>query len=129
MTTERRLTVLIADDVSLLRQLVRRILDRDGRFEVVAEASNGIEAVELTEALQPDVAILDLMMPLKDGYQAIPEIRTVSAKTRVVIFSGLGDEAISQVDADGFLAKGVPATTIIDCLEQFVPSRAGSAPD
>lgn len=118
--SEGRLRVLIADDVAPLRLLVRRILDRDGRFEVVAEATDGVEAVDLAQELQPDVAILDLMMPRKNGYQALREIRTLSPRTRVVIFSGLGDEAMGSVDADARLAKGVPAAAIIECLEQFV---------
>ena len=118
--TERRLTVLVADDVAQLRRIVRRILDRDGRFEVVAEASDGVEAVDLARVLQPDIAILDLMMPRKDGYQALREIRTLSSRTKVVVFSALGDEAMSRVDADAWLAKGEPAAAIIDCLEQFL---------
>ena len=66
------LRVLVADDLEDSRYLVRRFLERSGQFVVVAEASNGKQAVELVEQHTPDLALLDLAMPVMDGLEALP---------------------------------------------------------
>ncbi len=81
-----RANVLLADDHQLVRQGVRALLERE-RFEVVAEASDGQEAVRLAERTQPDVAVLDLSMPLLNGIDAGREILKVSPKTRFMLLT------------------------------------------
>ncbi|MDQ1396258.1 MAG: hypothetical protein QOG64_1517, partial [Acidimicrobiaceae bacterium] len=68
----RTLSVLVADDLEDTRFLVRRFLERTGRFTVVAEAANGVEAVALVARHTPDLALLDLAMPVMDGLEALP---------------------------------------------------------
>ncbi len=79
---------LICDDVEDIRVLLRMSLELDGSFEIVAEASNGREAVEAAERLEPDVILLDLSMPEMDGLEALPILGRVSPRSRVVVLSG-----------------------------------------
>jgi DNA-binding NarL/FixJ family response regulator len=78
--------ILIADDHSIIRDAVTAILEREG-FKVVAEVSNGREAVGRTIELHPDVAVLDLVMPVKNGIEAAQEIITVFPGTRIILLT------------------------------------------
>ena len=109
--------VLLVDDVGELRALVRLTLERSGHFDVVAEASNGEDAVEAASAHQPDVVLLDVSMPLMDGLEALPRIRERAPDARVVMLSGfaedrLGDEA-RRLGAAAYLEKGVPPRELV----------------
>ena len=88
--------VLIVDDMPDIRLLLRLSLEQDGRFEVVGEAEDGLEALETVAVVRPDVVVLDLAMPRMDGLQVIPLIRQRSPHTEVVIYSGF---AASQLAA------------------------------
>src|SRR2546423_11695498 len=90
--------VVLADDFEDMRQLVRLSLERSGRFEVVGEAENGVEAIERATELQPDIFILDLSMPVLSGLEALPRIRAASPATKVVVLSGL-DRSRLESDA------------------------------
>ena len=109
--------VVLADDVSELRALVRMSLERSGDFEVVAEAGNGREAIEAAADQQPDLVLLDISMPVMDGLEALPKILDASPATKVVMLSGfaedrLGDEA-RRLGAVAYLEKGVPPRELI----------------
>jgi DNA-binding NarL/FixJ family response regulator len=71
-----------------IRLLLRLNLEQDGRFEVVGEANDGLEAIEAAAMIRPDVVVLDLAMPRMDGLQVIPLIRQRSPETEVIIYSG-----------------------------------------
>lgn len=86
MTRTRR--VLVVDDVRDLRMLLRMALEADGSFEVVAEAENGLEAIEQAGAHQPDLVVLDLSMPVLDGLEALPRILEAAPEADVVVLSG-----------------------------------------
>lgn len=101
--------VLVVDDASDMRRMVEVVLREDGRFEIVAEATDGKEAIEQAAAQQPDVIVLDLMMPRLGGLAAIPYIRKVAPDARILAFSAGGDEMMSEAvlkGADAFLDKG-----------------------
>jgi len=100
-----KLRVVLADDTAEYRLLLRIILEQDGRFEVVAEAADGAEAVRATTAERPDALVLDLAMPVMDGLQVIPEVRAASPETAIVVLSGF---ARGQLDRDA-LARGASA--------------------
>ena len=91
-----RCRVLIVDDMPDIRLLLRLNLEQDGRFEVVGEADDGLEAIEAASMIRPDVVILDLAMPRMDGLQVIPLIKQRSPDTEVIIYSGF---AASQLAA------------------------------
>ncbi len=101
--------VLIADDSRDMRKMVRMVLETDGGFEVVGEAADGAEAVNLAgETPEPEVVILDMMMPVMDGLQAIPKMRERAPKIKILAFSAAGDTVLSEAmlaGADGFMKK------------------------
>ncbi len=79
-------TIVLADDHSVVRQGIRILLERES-FEIVGEAINGMEAVQLAEKHQPDVVLLDLAMPVMNGITAVGQIRDVSPRTKVILLT------------------------------------------
>jgi two-component system response regulator NreC len=84
-------TIILADDHSVVRQGIRILLERES-FEILGEADDGVEAVRLAEKYQPDVAILDLSMPIMNGITAIGQILKVSPRTKIVLLTMYTDE-------------------------------------
>jgi two-component system, NarL family, response regulator NreC len=84
-------TIVLADDHPVVRQGIRTLLERE-RFEIVGEATDGQEAVQLAEKHQPDVAIMDLSMPAMNGSTAIGYIRKVSPRTKSILLTMYTDE-------------------------------------
>ncbi|AHH99957.1 response regulator transcription factor [Kutzneria viridogrisea] len=101
--------LLVADDEAMIRAGVLAILGTDPGIEVVAEAADGRQAVRLAAEHRPDVALLDIRMPVLDGLAAIPELRAASPDTAVVLLTTFGeDEYIGRALAEGaagFLLK------------------------
>lgn len=119
-----RYRTLIADDVFDLRLMVKLALERSGRFEVVAEANNGEQAMQMTREHQPDLVLLDISMPVLDGLEALPQILDACEDCKVVMLTGfeasrLGPTAI-QLGASGYLEKGVPPQELVDELIQLM---------
>lgn len=112
--------IIVADDVRALRQLLRGALENDPRFEVVGEAGDGAEAVELAARELPDLVLLDLSMPIMDGLQALPEIRRRAPRTRVVVYSGIvtpqAEASAFSAGAHGFVRKGTSLKGLLDRL-------------
>jgi DNA-binding NarL/FixJ family response regulator len=124
------LHILIADDHGIVRSGIRMLIDRQQGMHVVAEAEDGIQAVELVQTTSPDVAILDVSMPRMTGLQAAREIRARAPKTRVLLLSMHDDERYFfdavEVGAAGYVLKRSADTDLIDAIqavargEQFV---------
>ena len=101
----RRLRVLIVDDTAIVRVVIRRTLDADGRFEVVGEAPNGRDAIEQSIACQPDIVLLDLAMPEMDGLEALPHIVVAAPTARVIVLSAFSpDQMATQAICAGACA-------------------------
>lgn len=104
------LKVLLADDHEAFRRSLVSFLRAQRGVEVIAEAADGTEAVEQTERLHPDLVLMDLEMPKRDGFEATRQIKSVAPKTRVVILSIHGGEVYRRMawrhSADGFIDKG-----------------------
>ncbi len=119
-----RWKTLLVDDAIQLRGLVRIVLERTGRFEIVAEATNGIEGIALARALRPDLVLLDLQMPGMDGATALPHIRTaLPASSKIVIFSGLdeaGGDNFGAAGAAGYIVKGTHTDEMIARLLEIL---------
>ena len=124
------LHILIADDHGIVRSGIRMLIDRQDGMNVVAEAEDGIQAVELAQATKPDVAILDVSMPRMTGLQAAREIRARAPGTSVLLLSMHDDERYFfdavDVGAAGYVLKRSADTDLIDAIqavgrgEQFV---------
>jgi len=110
--------VLLVDDVVDVRRLVRTSLRFRGGFDVVAEASDGAEAVRLAESLRPDVVVLDLGLPDIAGHEVLSQIRDVSPTSKVVIFSGIdtADRAWIVNQVEGYVLKDAELDYLVDLL-------------
>lgn len=120
------LTVVLVDDDPDVRAVIRALLTVRGSFEVVAEASDGNDAVATVNREQPDVVLLDLSMPVMDGLTALPLVREAAPRARVVVLSGFGtDHAVHlamRQGADAFVHKdGELASKLSAALADLPP--------
>jgi DNA-binding NarL/FixJ family response regulator len=101
--------ILVADDHEVVRSGLRTILERQPGFEVIGEAANGLEAVQIALATKPDVVILDYSMPVKNGVEATREIKAKCPRTEVLIFTLYEGPAVVQgvlsAGARGYILK------------------------
>lgn len=120
--------ILVADDHPVVRDGLVTVLGTQPDFVVIAEASNGLDAVQKANSLHPDVILLDLEMPEMDGVEAIRRIRDTDPEARVLVFTAFDtDERIVgavQAGARGYLLKGVPRNEIFNAIR--VISQGGS---
>ena len=109
MTTETRIKVMIVDDHAIVREGIAEVLEQSGEYEVVGQAGDGEEAVVKAQELKPDVVIMDIVMPFKDGIEACREISAALPATRVMMLTASNrDSAIVQAvnaGATGYLQK------------------------
>ena len=116
--------VLIVDDTAQVRQDLRTVLTLAGDIEIVGEATNGLEAVHLAEALQPQAVLMDMEMPVMDGYEAAREIKARCPSCRVIALTVHGYEAARQkafqAGMDDFVVKGAPLEPLVHALSQGV---------
>ena len=124
--------VLLADDAEDIRLLLRLNLKTQPGFDVVGEAEDGAQAVELAEQLQPDAVVLDLSMPVMDGLQAIPQLLRVCPQVRIIVLSGfdegrMRDAALAQ-GAHAYLEKGQAISTLVAELVALFPTSSPDAP-
>jgi YesN/AraC family two-component response regulator len=102
MTTRAKRTVLIVDDDGDLRHVLRLVCEVES-YEVVGEASNGLEAIALAMSKRPDIVILDQLMPYVDGEGTAQILRTLCPESRIVAFSAILDR--EPVWSDSYLNK------------------------
>lgn len=112
--------ILVADDHPVVRDGLVAILSTQPDFDIVGEASSGIEVMNLIEALEPDVTLLDLEMPEQDGVEALKQLRQTESGARVIVFTAFDtDERILeavQAGAQGYLLKGVPRDELFNAI-------------
>ena len=126
-TTRSRITVLIADDHSVVREGLVSLITRKADMTVIGEAGNGREAVDLWKQHHPDVTLLDLRMPELHGVGAIKEIRGEDEKARIIVLTTFdGDEDIYraiQAGAKGYLLKDAPREALMDSYVECTPAK------
>jgi DNA-binding NarL/FixJ family response regulator len=114
--------IIIADDHLLFRQIVREIVEREPDLEVVAEASDGEEVALLAAEMRPDVVLMDLTMPICDGFQATERLLAGSPHSHVVILSASGEEEhvlrALQCGAIGYITKEVGAEGLLTAIRR-----------
>ena len=112
-----KIRVIIAEDHAVVREGTRQLLERENDIEVTGEAPNGAEAVALVERLSPDVAIMDISMPVMGGIEATKRIKAVRPATAVLILSAYDDDqyvfALLGAGAAGYLLKDVPSAEVV----------------
>ena len=105
----KELRVVIADDNSAIRQQLQRALSRIDGLVLLGMAENGVEAIPLIKALNPDVVILDISMPLKNGLEVLREVRRENSTVKIIMFTAESSELLKntclELGADHFLNK------------------------
>ena len=124
--------VLLADDQQLLRTGFKMVLGTEPDLNIVGEASDGVEAVEMARRLLPDVVLMDVRMPRRDGVAATREIVALKLPVRVLILTtfDLDDYVVGalRAGASGFLAKDVPAEELVTAIRTVADGEAVVAP-
>lgn len=128
-----RIKILIVDDHSVVRSGLGAFLQVFDDFELVGEASNGKEAIAACAAKQPDVVLMDLVMPIMDGAQATKEIRDAYPDIQVIVLTSFKEDNLIenalQAGAIGYLLKNVSAEEIAAAIRSAVIGRPTLAPE
>jgi DNA-binding NarL/FixJ family response regulator len=124
--------VLLADDHGIVRKGLRSTIESEDGYEVVAEASNGREAVRLGQQLKPDIAIMDIAMPQLNGIDATEQLMKLSPATKVVILSMHADESyvirVLAAQARGYILKDSAEADLLPALRSVLQGRPYFSP-
>jgi NarL family two-component system response regulator LiaR len=128
-----KIRVLVADDHAIVVSGLAALLATEPDLELVGTAADGIEAVIAARQLQPDVVLLDLQMPRKDGIQALTEIRAVASDARILILTSFDDDervfAAMKNGALGYLLKDTSPAHLLDAIRNVAEGKATLHPD
>ncbi len=128
-----KIGVLIVDDHALVRQGLRSLLELHEDIEVLGEAANGLEAVEMTSRSLPDVVLMDLVMPEMDGIEATRKIRSASPSTRIIVLTSFSeDEQVFptiKAGALSYLLKSVSPADLIKAIQAAYHGEAQLHPE
>lgn len=118
------ITIIIADDHPIVRKGLREAIEEDKKLRVIAEANNGQEVIDAIEKFNPQVTILDVDMPVMNGFEAAREIKTKKFSTEIIFLTMHRDEDMFNeaidLGARGFVLKDSALTDIIDCIKAVV---------
>ena len=115
--------ILIVDDAAFMRMMIKDILTKNG-YEVVAEAANGVEAVELYKSHQPDLVTMDITMPEMDGIEAVKQMKAVNPAAKVIMCSAMGQQSMVmdaiKAGANDFIVKPFQADRVLEAVKKIV---------
>jgi len=118
--------VLLVDDAEDMRVLIRMVLEVDGRFQVVGDAADGLEALQLLDTESPDVVVLDMAMPNMDGLEVLAEMKARGSGSKVLALSGFNGgvkERATALGAHDYVRKGeAPLSHLIPRLLALCPA-------
>ena len=137
MSNQQPIRVVIVDDHAMVRQGLRTLLELQDTFalpiEVTGEAVNGVEAVELAKKTQPDIVLLDLVMPQMDGIHATSKILECSPHSRVIILTSFGEEdkvlPAIRAGAQGYLLKDIPPNELVQAVREVYLGKVQLHPE
>jgi two-component system chemotaxis response regulator CheY len=113
--------ILIVDDAAFMRMMIKDILIKNG-YEVVGEASDGLQAIEKYKELQPELVTMDITMPEMDGITALREIKKIDPNAKVIMCSAMGQQAMVidaiQAGAKDFIVKPFQADRVIEAIKK-----------
>ena len=119
--------VVVCDDQAGFRELMAILIALEPQLELVGEAADGREAIEVVRSLQPDVLVLDIAMPVMDGLEALPLVREASPDTRVVVVTGFASDNVRRRALDSgarlFIEKGVDVAALVGQIKDLCPAR------
>ncbi len=128
----KRTTVMLADDHAIVREGLRSLLEQDDEIDVVGEASTGREAVNLTRKLHPDVVVMDIAMPVLNGFEATRQILRAAPDTRVLVLSAHSDDEyvahMVAVGAAGYLLKQNSGQALVHAVKEIAGGRGYFSP-
>ena len=114
--------VLIVDDAAFMKMLLKDIVTKAG-FEVVGEATNGVEAVEKYKELKPDIVTMDITMPEMNGIEAVKKIKEIDPNAKIIMCSAMGQQAMVieaiQAGAKDFIVKPFQPARVIEALQKL----------
>jgi DNA-binding NarL/FixJ family response regulator len=124
--------VLLVDDHALLRTGVANIINQERDLEVVAEAGNGVEAIEAYDRHHPDVTLLDLRMPVMEGVEVVRRIREKDPRARFIVLTTYDtDEEIARAlkaGAKAYVLKDISADDLVNCIREVLAGKTYLAP-
>ncbi len=116
-------SILICDDAAFMRMMIKDILTKSG-YEIAGEAENGAKAVEKYNETKPDLVLMDITMPEKDGIQALKEIKAGDPSAAVIMCSAMGQQAMVieaiQSGAKDFIVKPFQAERVLEAVKKVV---------
>src|SRR5512139_4315064 len=127
MTETRLIQVLIVDDHTMVRRGLQILLDQFPGIKVIGEAANGLQAIEYVTRLQPDIVLMDLVMPVMDGIEAIQRIIAVHPEQHIIVLTASSDgetfiQAI-QAGAQGYFVKDLDPEELVRAIRNVYHGR------
>jgi NarL family two-component system response regulator LiaR len=131
--TEKNIRILIADDHTVVREGLRTLIRTEPGMEVVGEAADGVEAVQKAHTLQPDVILLDMVMPRKDGVKVISEIKRENPAARILVLTSFSDDdkvfPAIKAGALGYLLKNASPQRLLGAIRDVYQGEPTMSPD
>lgn len=113
--------ILIVDDAAFMRMMIKDILSKNG-YQVVGEASDGVQAVEKFKESQPDLVTMDITMPEMDGITALKELKKIDPNVKVIMCSAMGQQSMVidaiQAGAKDFIVKPFQADRVLEAISK-----------
>jgi two-component system, NarL family, response regulator LiaR len=126
------ISIIIADDHTVVRKGTKQILEQETDFQVIGEAANGEDAVKLVTALKPDIAIVDIAMPVLDGIEATKKIKAINPATAVLILTAYDNDefvfALLKAGAAGYLLKDASGLDIVSAIRAILRGESALHP-
>lgn len=119
-----RISIIIADDHAVVRQGTKNMLENDPAYEILAEASNGTDTINLTLIKNPDILLLDISMPDFNGIEVLKKIKKSNPNQKVVLFTAYSDlqyvKAAIKANVDGYLTKSIDPEELNKSLKKII---------